>query len=79
MTQEKIKAYYQMWSEAWKLFRNLLENRSTNDNCWEYALKQSESLCSQYEKTECSQISKKIMMDILEEVQRLEIAERGNE
>lgn len=79
MEQEKIKSYYQMWSRAWTLFRNLLEKHNGSDSFWEYAINQGESLCSQYEKTECSQLSNKIMIDILEELQRIEIAERGNE
>ena len=76
MEQEKIKAYYQMWSEAWKYFRKWLYDLRNDDEYWRTCIKDADDFCNQYKGSPQEKVAKSIIMDILEELERLE---RGSE
>ena len=69
MDQEKMKAYYQMWSEAWKQFRKWLADYQDDDSFWQRLLREGEQFYSQYKGTAVEQLSKKIILDIIEELE----------
>lgn len=79
MNQEKIKAYFQMWSEAWKVFKKLSEKYQDDDSFWQYGVKEGEEFYLRYKGTDCGELAKQIMIDVLEEFQRVALAERGDE
>ena len=65
MEQEKIKAYYQMWSEAWKLFRKWSMELKDDDSFWKKAVEEADAFIKQYK----GQLSSRIIADILWELQ----------
>ena len=66
MEQEKIKAYYQMWSEAWKLFRKWAINFTDTDDFWQNAIKEADEFCRQHS----CKLASIIVVDILDELQK---------
>lgn len=65
MEQEKIKAYYQMWSEAWKLFRKWSMELNDDDSFWKKAVEEADAFIKQYK----GQLASRIIADILWELQ----------
>ena len=79
MDQEKMKAYYQMWSEAWKQFRKWLVDYQDDDSFWQRLLREGEEFCNQYKGTDVEQFAKKVILDIIEELETVATGKRGNE
>ena len=79
MEQEKIKAYYQIWSEAWKLFRKWALDFQDDDSFWQRAVKEAGEFSAQYKDTEFARFANRIMIDILEELETKALGKRGKE
>jgi len=71
MEQEKIKAYYQMWSEAWKYFRKWAIDFKDTDDFWKQLVYEAESFGAKYKGTDLEKFAYRIASDIAEEIERV--------
>ena len=77
MEQEKIKAYFQMWSEAWKQFKKWAEEFRDDDSFWEKAVKDSEAFAARYKGTDLELFARRTLITILEELETISTTKRG--
>lgn len=77
MTQEDIKAYYQMWSEAWKYFRKWVNNFQDDESFWQNAVSEAEKFAEQYKEQGLERFAYRIAYDILEELETEAIMDRN--
>lgn len=75
MDQEKIKAYYQMWSEAWKVFRKWAIDFQDDDSYWQRLVREGDAFITQYRGTAVETLAKKVVLDIIEELELTAIKE----
>ena len=78
MEQEKIKAYYQMWSEAWAVFRRWLAEFQDDESFWQRVYRDAESYSEKYKQTDIKKFADRIIIGIAEELERV-AKERGSE
>ena len=69
MEQEKIKAYYQMWSEAWQLLRLWLKDLENTDDFWQRVMREAESFGEKYEGTDLERFAYIVIIDIAHELE----------
>lgn len=69
MNTEDMKTYYEIWSEAWGLFRHWLSELENSDSFFEKANSQAIAYQKKHHKHE--RLAKVLMMDILEELGRV--------
>ena len=77
MEQEKIKAYYQMWSEAWKYFRHWLLKYQDDESFWQNSVSEAEKFAENYKGQPMEKFAYRIAYDILEELETQALKERG--
>ena len=78
MEQEKIKAYYQMWSEAWKQFRSWALEFQDDDSFWQKIIREGELFIARYKGTEMERFARRTIIDVLEELETIALTKRGN-
>ncbi len=71
MGQENIKAYYQLWNELWKLFRTWIKEYQDDDSFWQRVLRESDAFLAEHD----NKFAKKVLLDIVEELERQAIGE----
>ena len=79
MTQEDIKAYYQMWSEAWKHFKRWAERFNDDESFWQNSVAEAERFASNYTDEEMRRFAYRIAYDILEQLETIATERRGKE
>lgn len=73
MEQEKIKAYYQMWSEAWKYFRHWLLKYQDDESFWQNSVAEAERFASNYTDEEMKRFAYRIAYDALEQLEYISL------
>jgi len=76
MEQEKIKAYYQMWSEAWKQLHRWLAEFQDDESFWQKVYQDAELFSEKYKQTDIKKFADRIVIDMAEELERV-AKERG--
>lgn len=76
MEQEKIKAYYQMWSEAWKHFKRWAERFNDDESFWQNSVSEAEKFAEKYKCSGLERFAYHIAYDILEELENKSLKER---
>lgn len=79
MTQEDIKAYYQMWSEAWKHFKRWAERFNDDESFWQNSVAEAERFASNYTDEKMRRFAYRIAYDILEQLETIAVERRGKE
>ena len=78
MNQEKIKAYYQMWSEAWTMFRSWATDYKNCDSFWSRIIDDGEAFIKKHNGTQCARLAKQIVLEMIDEFMQLARNERIN-
>lgn len=67
MTDEKLKEYYEIYTDCWKLFRKYSEPNDT-DEFWQQLIDESIQLNKKHSKTI---LSRKMLLETINEVERI--------
>lgn len=67
MTDEKLKEYFEIYTDCWKLFRKYSEPNDT-DEFWQQLIDESKLLHVKHGKTE---FSKKLLVETITEIERI--------
>ena len=73
MEQEKIKAYYQMWSEAWKYFKRWAERFNDDESFWQNSVAEAERFASNYTDEKMRRFAYRIAYDALEQLEYISL------
>lgn len=67
MTEGKLKEYFEIYTDCWKLFRKYSEPNDT-DEFWQQLIDESNELHKKHGKTE---FSKKLLVETINEIERI--------
>ena len=69
MEKEKMKLYYDLWSDCWSMFRKWMMEFCNEDSFWQQCIRDADKFCDKYEAQGVGHFASILAQDILHELE----------